>query len=92
MSGLPAIRDGRLTDRRLIDEGRLARALRALDGQGEETRLIGGAVRDLALGEKAGDYDLATTALPQVVMKRAHAAGFGVAPTGLAHEIGRAHV
>ncbi|MGD0186768.1 MAG: CCA tRNA nucleotidyltransferase [Roseiarcus sp.] len=85
MSGLPAIRDGRLTDRRLIDEGRLARALRALDGQGEETRLIGGAVRDLALGEKAGDYDLATTALPQVVMKRAHAAGFGVAPTGLAH-------
>ncbi len=84
MSGLPAIRDGRLTDRRLIDEGRLARALRTLNGQGEETRLIGGAVRDLALGEKAGDYDLATTALPQVVMKRAHAAGFGVAPTGLA--------
>jgi poly(A) polymerase len=85
MSRVPAIRDGRLVDRRLLDEGRLARALHALDGQGEETRLVGGAVRDLALGEKLGDYDLATTALPQVVMKRAHAAGFGVAPTGLAH-------
>ncbi|MGD1035946.1 MAG: CCA tRNA nucleotidyltransferase [Roseiarcus sp.] len=85
MSALAAIRDGRLCDRRLLDEGRLARVLRALDGQGEETRLVGGAVRDLALGERAGDYDLATTALPEVVMKRARAAGFGVAPTGLAH-------
>jgi tRNA nucleotidyltransferase/poly(A) polymerase len=85
MSGLTAIRDGRLVDRRLLDEGRLARALRALDGEGEETRLVGGAVRDLALGEKADDFDLATTASPEEVMKRARAAGFGVAPTGLAH-------
>jgi poly(A) polymerase len=85
MSGLSAIRDGRLADRRVLDEGRLARALQALDGQGEETRLVGGAVRDLALGEKAGDFDLATTALPALVMRRARAAGFGVAPTGLAH-------
>ncbi len=51
MSGPPGIRDGRLADRRLLDEGRLARALRTLDGEGEETRLVGGAVRDLALGE-----------------------------------------
>ena len=42
-------------------------------------------MRDLALGEAVGDFDLATTALPEVVMKRARAAGFGVAPTGLAH-------
>jgi tRNA nucleotidyltransferase/poly(A) polymerase len=85
MNGPPGIRDGRLADRRLLDEGRLARALQALDGDGEETRLVGGAVRDLALGEKAEDFDLATTAPPEVVMKRARAAGFGVAPTGLAH-------
>jgi tRNA nucleotidyltransferase/poly(A) polymerase len=85
MSGLAAIRDGRLTDRRLLEEGRLARALSALDGRGEETRLVGGAVRDLALGEKPGDFDLATTAPPDVVMRRAAVAGFGVAPTGLAH-------
>ncbi len=85
MTSAPAIRDGRLADRRLLEEGPLARALKALDGQGEETRLVGGAVRDLVLGEKPGDFDLATTALPAVVMKRARAAGFGVAPTGLAH-------
>ena len=85
MSGLAAIRDGRLLDRRLLDEGRLARALRALDGRGEETRLVGGAVRDLALGDKPGDFDLATTALPDAVTRRALAAGFAVAPTGIAH-------
>jgi tRNA nucleotidyltransferase/poly(A) polymerase len=85
MSGLAAIRDGRVVDRRLLDEGRLARALQALDGEGEETRLVGGAVRDLALGEQPDDFDVATTASPEAVMKRARAAGFGVAPTGLAH-------
>jgi len=85
MSPLSGLRDGRLADRRLLETGRLARALAALNGGGEETRLVGGAVRDLALGAAVGDFDLATTALPEVVMKRARAAGFGVAPTGLAH-------
>ena len=85
MSALPGLQDGRLADRRLLETGRLARALAALNGEGEETRLVGGAVRDLALGAAVGDFDLATTALPEVVMKRARAAGFGVAPTGLAH-------
>ena len=85
MTALPGLRDGRLADRRLLETGRLARALAALNGEGEETRLVGGAVRDLALGEAVGDFDLATTARPEVVMKRARAAGFGVAPTGLAH-------
>jgi poly(A) polymerase len=85
MSFLPAIADGRLRDRRIVREGRLARALDALNGGGEETRLVGGAVRDLALGLPAGDFDLATTALPEIVIKRARAAGFKVAPTGLKH-------
>jgi poly(A) polymerase len=85
MSGLPAIVDGRLADRRILREGRLARALEALDGAGEETRLVGGAVRDLALGRPLGDFDLATTARPEVTMRRARAAGFNVAPTGLKH-------
>jgi len=84
MSGLPNILDGRLKNRELLSEGRLARALAALDGDGEETRLIGGAVRDLSLGRPPGDFDLATTALPEIVMKRARAAGFGVALTGAA--------
>ena len=85
MSDLPTIDGGRLKDRRLLAEGRLARALKALDGDGEETRLVGGAVRDLALGLPLGDFDLATTAPPEVTMKRARAAGFKVAPTGLKH-------
>jgi poly(A) polymerase len=85
MTGLTGLRDGRLADLRPLEVGRLARALRALNGGGEETRLVGGAVRDLALGARAGDFDLATTALPEIVMARAQAAGFGVAPTGLAH-------
>jgi len=85
MSALPGLRDGRLADRRLLEAGRLARALAALNGDGEETRLVGGAVRDLALGAAAADFDLATTALPEVVIQRARAAGFGVAPTGVAH-------
>lgn len=85
MNALPAIADGRLKDQRLLREGQLARALDALNGDGEETRLVGGAVRDLALGQPPGDFDLATTAQPEITMKRARAAGFNVAPTGLKH-------
>jgi poly(A) polymerase len=85
VKGLGAIADGRLRDRRLLEEGPLALALEALNGDGEETRLVGGAVRDLALAQPLGDFDLATTARPEIVMKRARRAGFGVAPTGLKH-------
>ncbi len=85
MSGLPTLIDGRLADRKILEKGRLARALEALDGGGEETRIVGGAVRDLVLGLKVSDFDLATTAPPEEVTRRAEAAGFKVAPTGLAH-------
>jgi poly(A) polymerase len=85
MKSLPTIADGRLKDRSLLEQGPLALALEALNGDGEETRLVGGAVRDLALGQPLGDFDLATTARPEIVMKRARQAGFGVAPTGLKH-------
>jgi poly(A) polymerase len=85
MSGLRTVIDGRLADLNVLKHGRVARALEALDGSGEETRIVGGAVRDLVLGLKASDFDLATTARPEIVMKRARAAGFKVAPTGLKH-------
>jgi poly(A) polymerase len=85
MSPLSTIVGGRLRDRGLLEKGPLALALQALNGGGEETRLVGGAVRDLALGLPLGDFDLATTAQPDVVMKRARRAGFGVALTGLKH-------
>ena len=85
MSRLPGLKDGRLRDLRPLTGGPLARALEALNGQGEETRLVGGAVRDLILGLEAEDLDLATTALPEEVIRRAAAAGFRVAATGLSH-------
>jgi len=80
-----ALSGGRLRDIGLLREGPLAEALQRLNGEGEETRLVGGAVRDLALGEPLGDFDLATTARPEVVIARARAAGFDVIPTGIAH-------
>ncbi|HZZ61385.1 MAG TPA: CCA tRNA nucleotidyltransferase [Roseiarcus sp.] len=85
MSRLPGLKDGRIRDLRPLTAGPLARALEALNGQGEETRLVGGAVRDLILGLEAEDLDLATTALPEEVIRRAAAAGFRVAATGVSH-------
>ena len=63
----------------------LARALDLLDRDGEEARLVGGAVRNALMGRPVADYDIATTALPKVVMARAAAAGLAVKPTGIAH-------
>lgn len=63
----------------------LASVLDALNGEGEETRIVGGAVRDLLLGEPVGDVDLATTALPQETIRRGKAAGFKAVPTGIEH-------
>jgi len=59
-----------------IGEGPLARLLDVLDRQDEEARAIGGAVRDALLGQTPREIDVATTALPQEVRRRAEAAGF----------------
>lgn len=63
----------------------LAAVLDALNGKGEETRVVGGAVRDLLLDEPVGDIDLATTALPEETIRRGVAAGFKAVPTGIEH-------
>ncbi len=63
----------------------LAEVLAALNGDGEEARVVGGAVRNTLLGEPPGDIDLATTATPEEVTRRAHAAGFKAVPTGFEH-------
>jgi poly(A) polymerase len=85
MTVLPGLEGGRLKDLAPLRQGPLARALEALNGAGEETRLVGGAVRDLALGQPVLDLDLATTAATDEVIRRAEAAGFKVAPTGVPH-------
>src|SRR5215831_17489485 len=68
-----------------LREGELARILALLDCDGEEARVVGGAVRNALLREPLGDIDVATTALPQEVMRRVEAAGFKAVPTGLEH-------
>ena len=76
---------GMLQGATLLSDGNLARVLAALDGDGEEIRVVGGAVRNALMGEALSDIDLATTALPDVVQARAKAAGLRTAPTGIAH-------
>ena len=51
--------------------GPLAKLLGALDVNGEEARVVGGAVRNTLLELPPGDIDVATTALPNVVLQRA---------------------
>ncbi|MFG1425270.1 CCA tRNA nucleotidyltransferase [Roseixanthobacter glucoisosaccharinicivorans] len=63
----------------------LRRVLGVLDGAGEETRVVGGAVRNALLGRPVSEVDLATTAVPEETMRRARAAGLKAVPTGLAH-------
>ena len=69
-------------------EGRpgLARVLAALDGEGEEARIVGGAVRDWLIGRGVRfDIDIATTATPEEVTRRALAARLKAVPTGVEH-------
>ncbi|RYC33381.1 CCA tRNA nucleotidyltransferase [Lichenibacterium minor] len=81
--------DGRLEPRPdgtpLLDDPRLARVLDLLDRDGEEARVVGGAVRNALLGLPPGDIDVATTALPAAVTARAKAAKVRAIPTGIAH-------
>ena len=81
MSAAPRL----LKDAAWLREGALARLVAALTADGEEARVVGGAVRNALLGEPIGDIDLATTAVPGEVMRRAAAAGFKPVPTGIEH-------
>ncbi len=57
----------------------------ALNRDGDEVRVVGGAVRNSLLGLPIGDIDCATTALPSETMERGRQAGFKIVPTGLEH-------
>jgi poly(A) polymerase len=63
----------------------LADLLAVLDRAGEEARVVGGAVRNSLLDEPIGDIDIATTAVPDEVIRRVETAGFKPVPTGIAH-------
>ncbi len=69
----------------LLDATALRTILKMLNAGGEEARLVGGAVRNALLGRAVREYDIATTATPDVVVARAKAAGLRSVPTGIAH-------
>jgi tRNA nucleotidyltransferase/poly(A) polymerase len=68
-----------------LRSGPTARVLELLNGNGEEARVVGGAVRNALLNIPIGDIDIATTALPAEVIRRAKAAGVKSVPTGIDH-------
>lgn len=51
----------------------------------KDLRIVGGAVRDLILGKKPKDIDLASDALPEESLKMLQAAGIKTIETGLQH-------
>ena len=78
------------TDRKLsgaswLTTGGLPRLLAVLDCDGEEARVVGGAVRNALLEVPIAEIDVATTAVPDEVVKRVTAAGFKPVPTGIEH-------
>src|SRR3954468_11208074 len=74
-----------LSDAPWLQSGPAARVLALLNGNGEEARVIGGAVRNALLRVPIVDIDIATTALPDEVIRRAKAAGIKSVPTGIDH-------
>jgi poly(A) polymerase len=68
-----------------LNSGPTSRVLKLLNGGGEEARVVGGAVRNALLDVPIGDVDVATTALPEVVVSRAKEAGIKSVPTGIEH-------
>lgn len=75
----------RLQDAPWLTAGPAARALALLTGGGEEARVVGGAVRNALLGLPVGEIDIATTALPDEVIRRARLAHIKSVPTGIEH-------
>ena len=68
-----------------LKTGPAARVLALLSTDGEEARVVGGAVRNALLDLPIGDIDIATTAIPEEVTRRAKAAGIKSVPTGIEH-------
>ncbi|MBB4260303.1 MULTISPECIES: CCA tRNA nucleotidyltransferase [unclassified Bradyrhizobium] len=74
-----------LADAPWLTAGGTACVLQLLNSGGEEARVVGGAVRNALLGLQPGDIDIATTARPEEVIRRAKAAGIKSVPTGIDH-------
>lgn len=69
----------------LLADPLVVQPLEFLNPPGEETRVVGGAVRNAILGVATADIDLATTLPPDKVISLAIAAGWSAVPTGIEH-------
>ncbi|HKD30043.1 MAG TPA: CCA tRNA nucleotidyltransferase, partial [Xanthobacteraceae bacterium] len=75
----------RLADAGWLRVPPLARALSILNSGGEEARVVGGAARNALMGLPLSEIDIATTAPPDEVVRRAAAGGLRAVPTGIDH-------
>ena len=82
---MTAGRTSQKLDAAWLREGALPRLLSVLERDGEEARVVGGAVRNALLGEPVHECDVATTAVPDEVGRRVSKVGFKAVPTGIAH-------
>ncbi|MGM4920154.1 CCA tRNA nucleotidyltransferase [Tardiphaga sp. 813_E8_N1_3] len=75
----------KLHDAPWLTSGPSGQVLALLNGNGEEARAVGGAVRNALMKLPVGEIDIATTALPDEVIRRAKAAHIKSVPTGIEH-------
>jgi poly(A) polymerase len=75
----------KLGDAAWLQTGAVARLLALLNRDGEEARAVGGAVRNDLLHLAVEEIDVATTAVPEEVVRRVAAAGWKAIPTGIEH-------
>jgi len=73
----------KITEAKWLDDAQPVMAL--LEGAGHRALAVGGAVRNAIFGLPVADVDIATDALPDVVMALAKEAGLRVIPTGIEH-------
>jgi poly(A) polymerase len=85
MNAAPAQKQLAANQFAFLREKPLASLLEVLNANGEEARVVGGAVRNLLYGLPLAEIDLATTAEPEVLISRVTAAGFKAVPTGVEH-------
>ena len=72
-------------DAEWLVRGEAAPLLKRLDSNGEEARIVGGAVRNALLRLPVHEIDIATTAVPEEVIRRVESAGWTAVPTGIEH-------
>jgi poly(A) polymerase len=77
--------NARLSDPAWLQRGAVKDLLARLDRDGEEARVVGGAVRNELLHLAVNEIDVATTAIPDEVVRRVEAAGWKAVPTGIEH-------